>query len=209
MTLIPEFEIGLLNTWLLVFPLFLSGLLIIMSNKESAKRAHDMSWYSKKEKKVVNFCMTPYYLIILYSLFVPLKFGTSVFSIGFIIYIVSFIALINAYVAYRTVPSGKFAAKGVYKLSRHPQYFFSITALLGVAIAGTSWLIMLLIIMYAIPQHLIIKGEERYCLEKYGEEYYKYMKKTTRYIKIPKLKSGNKNKGNLPQKKLIKNYGNK
>ena len=95
---------------------------------------------------------------------------------------------------YRTVPSGKFAAKGVYTLSRHPQYFFSITALLGVAIAGTSWLIMLLIIMYAIPQHLIIKGEERFCLEKYGEEYREYLKKTPRYFRILKLKNGNNSK---------------
>jgi len=182
MTLIPEFKIGLLNTWLLVFPLFLAGLLIIISNKKSAKRARDMSWYSKKEREMAVLCMTPYYFIFLYSLFVSLEFGTILFTIGLILYIVSFFALINAYMTYRTVPSGKFAAKGVYKLSRHPQYFFSITALLGVAIAGTSWLIMLLILMYAIPQHSIIKGEERFCLEKYGEEYREYMNKTPRYF---------------------------
>ena len=194
MILIPEFKIGLLNTWLLVFPLFLAGLLIIMSNKDSAKRARDISWYSKKEKEVINLCMIPYYFIALYSLFVSLKFWTILFTIGFIIYIVSFFALINAYMTYRSVPLDKFAAKGVYKLSRHPQYFFSITALSGVAIAGTSWLILLLIIMYAVPQHLIIKGEERFCLEKYGEEYCGYMKRTPRYFRIPKLKNDYKNK---------------
>ena len=161
------------------------NLLLFKAHGSSLQNFKD-SWYSEKEKKVVYFCMTPYYFIILYSLFVSLKFGTILFAIAFIIYIVSLIALINAYVTYRTVPSGKFAVKGVYKLSRHPQYFFSIIGFLSVAIAGTSWLILLLIIMYAIPQHLIIKGEERFCLEKYDEEYRKYMKRTPRYFKIPK-----------------------
>ena len=48
--------------------------------------------------------------------------------------------------------------------------------------------------MYAIPQHLIIKGEERFCLEKYGEEYRRYMKKIPSYFKISKLKNGNNSK---------------
>lgn len=186
MSLVPEFEIGLLNTWLLTVPIFLSGILIVMTNKATAKRARDMSGYNEREKKIIMLCMTPYYLFIIYSVFVPLKLGTIWFTVGFIIFIFCFIAQTNAYVIYRTTSLDEPVVNGVYKISRNPQYFFNIIAFLGVAVAGTSWLMALFVIMYAIPQHLVILREEHLCLEKYGDTYREYMNRTSRYIGIPK-----------------------
>jgi protein-S-isoprenylcysteine O-methyltransferase Ste14 len=186
MNLVPEFQIGLLNTWLLTIPIFLSGILIVMTNKAAAKRARDMSGYNEREKKIITLCMTPYYLFIIYSIFVPLKLGTIWFTAGFIIFIFCFIAQTNAYVIYRATPLDEPAMNGVYKISRNPQYFFNIIAFLGVAVAGMSWLMMLFVILYVIPQHLIIIQEEQFCLEKYGDSYREYMSKTPRYIGIVK-----------------------
>jgi protein-S-isoprenylcysteine O-methyltransferase Ste14 len=76
--------------------------------------------------------------------------------------------------------------KGVYKISRNPQYFFNIIAFLGVAVAGMSWLMMLFMILYIIPQHLIIIQEEQFCLKKYGNSYREYMNRTPRYIGMVK-----------------------
>ncbi len=188
MSLIPEFEIGLLNTWLLTVPVFLSGILIVMTNKATAKRARDVSGYTRKEGKIIMLCMTPYYFFIIYSVFVPLKLETIWFTVGLIIFIFGFIAQINSYVIYRTAPLNEPAMNGVYKISRNPQYFFNIIAFLGVAIAGMSWLMVLFVIMYAIPQHLVILMEEQFCLEKYDDTYRKYMNRVPRYIGIPERK---------------------
>ena len=171
MSLIPEFEIGLLNTWLLTVPVFLSGILIVMTNKATAKRARDVSGYTRKEEKIIMLCMTPYYFFIIYSVFVPLKLETIWFNVGLIMFIFGFIAQINSYVIYRTTPLNEPAMKGIYKISRNPQYFFNIIAFLGAAIAGMSWLMALFVILYVIPQHLIIMREEQFCFKKYGNSW--------------------------------------
>lgn len=186
MTLIPEFQIGLLNTWLLTIPIFLSGILIVMTNKATAKRVRDMSGYHELERRIIMICMTPYYLFIIYSVFVSLKIGTIWFTIGLILFIFGFIGQINSYIMYRAAPLNEPVVKGVYKISRNPQYFFNIIAFLGVAVAGMSWLMMLFMILYIIPQHLIIIQEEQFCLKKYGNSYQEYMNRTPRYIGISK-----------------------
>jgi len=130
--------------------------------------------------------MTSYYFFIIYSVFVPLKLEMIWFTVGLIIFIFGFIAQINSYVIYRTAPLNEPVMNDVYKISRNPQYFFNIIAFLGVAIAGMSWLMALFVIMYAIPQHLVILREEQFCLEKYGNTYRKYMNRTPRYVGVPK-----------------------
>ena len=186
MDLMPEFQIGLLNTWILTIPVLLSGILIVMTNNATAKRARDMSGYHERERRIIMICMMPYYLFIIYSVFVSLKIGTIWFTIGLILFIFGFISQINAYMMYRDTPLNEPVVKGVYKISRNPQYFFNIIAFLGVAIAGMSWFMMLFVILYVIPQHLIIIQEEQFCLKKYGDAYRKYMSRTPRYIGMPK-----------------------
>ena len=188
MNLIPEFEIGLWNAWLLAVPILLIGWIFMIVNREAGKRAIDTSWYTSKEKIYMSLCIF-YHVAIFYSIFVPLKLGTILCYIGLVIYIIGSIALIVGYLNFAAASSNQPVVKGVYKTSRNPLYFFTTVALLGVSIASASWLMILLIILYIIPQHFIVLAEERFCLEKYGDAYREYMNKTPRYIGIPKKKT--------------------
>ncbi len=184
MNLIPEFKIGLLNAWLGAIPILVASLIFMVANKKAGKRAIDMSWYTIKEKNMAWPCMLGYYGTILYSITVPLKLGTIWFYSGLIIYIAGMIPLIVAYFNYAAAPLDAPIVKGVYRISRNPLYFFTVLALFGLSIASASWVMLLLVILYNIFQHAIILGEERFCLEKYGETYGEYMNNVPRYLFI-------------------------
>jgi protein-S-isoprenylcysteine O-methyltransferase Ste14 len=76
--------------------------------------------------------------------------------------------------------------KGLYRYSRHPIYIGVFVQYIGIGIASASGLFLLLIIISVILAILTTPAEERFCLEKYGETYRKYMSRTPRWIGIPK-----------------------
>ena len=190
-SLVPDFEIGLWNAWLLAVPTILIGWIFAMINREAGKRAMDTSWYTSKEKILMGLCV-PFYIVMFYSIFVPLKLGTICFYIGLVVYILGFILLIISYFNFAASPLNIPVVKGIYKISRNPLYFFTAIVLLGASIASASWLMISLIVLWLIPQHFIILAEERHCLEKYGNAYREYMDRTPRYMGIPP-KEGIKN----------------
>jgi protein-S-isoprenylcysteine O-methyltransferase Ste14 len=57
---------------------------------------------------------------------------------------------------------------------------------IGMVVACTSWLYLLLTVVLLILLNAILSAEERYCLETYGDAYRKYMSRTPRWIGIPK-----------------------
>lgn len=88
----------------------------------------------------------------------------------------------EASVNFVTTPPDKVITVGLYKISRNPIYLLNGIIMIGVSIAAACWLMLIVIAVYWIIIHWIIKAEERYCLETYGFEYRAYMKKTARYF---------------------------
>ncbi len=119
-----------------------------------------------------------YYLFFFISIFIPIKqntlwfyFGSTVFSVGIILYTVSmFYFAISEY----NLP----VTQGIYKILRHPVYisFFLITA--GMIIAGTSGFLLIVTILHFYTLIFIIKEEEKECEKKYGNLYIEYKQKT-------------------------------
>jgi protein-S-isoprenylcysteine O-methyltransferase Ste14 len=72
--------------------------------------------------------------------------------------------------------------KGLYRISRNPIHVFSFIAWLGIGIATKSWIILLAVIIVQILMHKTTLEEERFCLEKYGDSYRRYMKEVPRYL---------------------------
>ena len=182
MSLIPDFKIGLFNAWLGIVPIILSMIIIFVPKKKALKRGSDMSSYTKKEKFIALVSTGIFYLTLLYSVFVPLKVGTVWFYFGSIIYLFGIIPYIIGMSNYAATPLNEPVVKGVYKISRNPMYFFSSITILGMGIAGASWLIILLIIFYVILNHFTILSEEKFCFERYGESYSKYTQSVPRYF---------------------------
>ena len=192
----PAFELGLWNAWILVLFLFLviSGLspLVIRlvygsdRSKESSKRHSVRPKLNEREKKLDRLSTITLLALLGYSVFLPLNLGTYWFYIGLIIYMISLIFGFIAMIDFARAPLDKPATKGTYAISRNPMYFSMVIIFISISLACTSWLYLLLTIIWLIIADIGIVAEERLCLETYGDSYKEYMNRTPRWIGIPK-----------------------
>jgi len=196
MSLIPDFELGLWNAWIFmlyvisynVLPYVLSPRLI---DKDILKKATgaDMP-LNKTEKKISNIISSLFFALIVYSIFMPLKLGTVWFYAGFLIYLLGAIIETIAMLDFFTTPVDKPVTKGVYRISRNPIYLGMFLIFIGTGIACASWVFLLLTMVLIMLIHISVVSEERWCLEKYGDEYREYMNRTPRWIGTPKSRKG-------------------
>lgn len=184
MPLITEFKMGWLNAWLGCVPVIVSMIIIFVPNKKSLKRAGDMSSYTTKEIIIALVSSFIFFGAMLYAVTIPLKVGTTWFYIGLVIYVLGLIPYIVSMRNFVSTPLNEPVIKGVYNVSRNPIYFFSALTLLGVSIAGSSGLMILCVVFYAVLNHLTILAEEKFCFSKYGESYHKYTETVARYFLI-------------------------
>jgi protein-S-isoprenylcysteine O-methyltransferase Ste14 len=188
MSLIPEFEIGLWNAWILS-AIFLAANYSIMftAPKENVKEMMDQVKQAKGKDKLVNFCSMVVYLgIMFYAIFVPLKLGTTLFYVGLAMFVVGMIGEIITEVQLFFRKQGQLMTKGFFRVSRNPIYVFYFILCIGIGVATASWLILSLAVISIALNHYIALAEERFCLEKYGDAYREYMNKVPRYMGIPK-----------------------
>ena len=99
---------------------------------------------------------------------------------------ISIIFGFTATIDFARAPLDKPATKGTYAVSRNPMYFSMILVFISKSLACTSWLFLLLTMIWLITADMGINGEERLCLETYGDTYKEYMNRTPRWIGMPK-----------------------
>ena len=188
MPLIPAFEIGVWNAWIftiwLLVVLFLEPLNIIPKGREEGNDF--TAEFSKTQKYVLRSMHIIYLLLIIYSIFVPLKLGTAWFYAGIPIYLVGLISYAMVWVGFATTPPDKLVTKGIYRYLRNPMQLSQVVIFLGVGIATASWVFLLSSAVYMIAPLLWVDAEERHCLKHYGDAYREYMNRTPRWIGIPK-----------------------
>ena len=182
MTLIPVFEIGLWNAWILMLLIFLYILLSVQIFKDVGKKiAH-----GEEEKKISIFIAVFFFILLIYSIFLPLKLWTIWFYTGLAIYLLGLIIITIALANVAATQLGEPFTKGMYRYSRHPLSLGMSLTFLGTGIASASWLYLLLSVILMIITHFMVVIEERSCLNKFGNAYRKYMDRTPRWIGIPK-----------------------
>jgi protein-S-isoprenylcysteine O-methyltransferase Ste14 len=182
MSFYTEMNIGLWNAWIGgVIPL-LAHVVIMLTNKGAWKRLGDMSWYTTKDKWAAYSSMFLMYSMIVFSLWLPLKVGTAWFYTGVTIYAVSMVCYLLSYRNFSATPESEVSIKGIYRFSRNPLYFFYSLLMAALCIASASLPLFGLWILYNISVHHVVLGEERYCLNTYGESYREYMVSTPRYF---------------------------
>jgi protein-S-isoprenylcysteine O-methyltransferase Ste14 len=71
---------------------------------------------------------------------------------------------------------------GIYKFSRNPMYVGFDLLTLSSMIYTLNWIIIILGVYSMITYHLIIKGEERFLTDRFGEQYLTYKRKVRRYV---------------------------
>jgi protein-S-isoprenylcysteine O-methyltransferase Ste14 len=188
MSLIPAFEIGVWNAWILMIwlliVLFLGPLNIIPKGREEG--SDFTAEFSKTQKYAIRSMHIIYLLSIIYSIFVPLKLGTAWFYAGLPIYLLGLISYAMVWVGFATTPPDKLITKGIYRYSRNPMQLSQVVIFLGAGIATASWVFLLLSAVYMIVPLLWVEAEERHCLKFYRDAYREYMNKTPRWLGLPK-----------------------
>jgi protein-S-isoprenylcysteine O-methyltransferase Ste14 len=193
MSLMPAFQIGLWNAWILMVLLLAAGFVpLYIDNRRVEKRSEgeptwsELSRTSKIALVISHIMIMPFTLI--YSIFLPLKLGTFWFLAGLPIYLLGLVMVLMVSISFSTARLGEPLSKGVYAISRHPGYFGFFLGLVGIGLACASWVFLLCAAVWIVSWHFGVIEEERFCLQKYGDAYRKYMNRTPRWIGFPKAK---------------------
>ena len=191
MSLIPDFEIGLWNAWILMLYAMLHPLIMMLIDKAvgTGDMSKKMEYPALSKAEQVGFILANVVLFIglfIYSIFLPLKLGTAWFYTGLVLCLLGVVVWTTAIVNIADIPLDKPFTKGLYRYSRHPMDLASFLILLGAGIASASWLFLLLSVVLIFLSLILIKIEERHCLEKFGDAYRDYVNRTPKWIGMPK-----------------------
>jgi protein-S-isoprenylcysteine O-methyltransferase Ste14 len=191
MSLIPAFEIGVWNAWILLLFLPLHPLIMMLIDKlvgtGNIFKKMESPALSKTESIINIFgSYVLFFGLFIYSIFMPLQLGTSWFYVGLALCVLGVVTWIIAIVNIVSIPLGEPWNKGLYRYSRHPMYLGLFLTLIGAGIASASWIFLLFSIVFIILCALLVSAEERFCLDKFGTPYREYMNRTPRWIGLPK-----------------------
>ena len=182
MSLVPAFDIGLWNAWIFsVFTLIHISLAMAIKKDIGDKMDH-----GQEEQKRLYIACIFWFVILLYSIFLPLKLGTAWLYTGLVIYLVGTVFLTMFFIDIAATPHGQLFTRGAYRYSRNPMYVGMFLQFIGTGIAAASWLFLLLTLILIIAMWSVVIVEERTCLEKYGDAYREYMNRTPRWLGLPK-----------------------
>ncbi len=191
MTLIPAFEIGVWNAWILILYIPLHPLIMMLIDKlvgtgDMFRKMGEPSL--NKTEGIINILAHFVLLfgLLIYSVFLPLQLGTAWFYVGLALCVLGVITWTIAIVNIADIPIGEPWAKGLYRYSRHPMTLAGYLILIAAGIASASWVFLLFSIVYIILCAILIRAEERSCLEKLGTAYREYINRTPRWMGMPR-----------------------
>jgi len=189
MLLIPVFKIGVWNAWIFMIWPWVDMLAVRLVGSDVYRRASGLPSEMKTSHRyrVVSYVsMAVDTMAVAYSIFLPLQLGTIWFYAGLSIFLLGLVVLAAATVNFATTPMDVPITRGIYHYSRHPLYLASLLIYLSVGIASASWVFLLVFFIQSVSIRIAAVGEERYCLDKYGDAYREYMNKTPRWLGLPK-----------------------
>lgn len=170
--------------FLLLLPFFLIrfGLLTLMDRAAVARAAH-FAPLLKQEKAAYWIYQISNAAILLSLLFLKVKVTPfPLFLAGLSIYSAGTILLAGSVMNFANPSESGINQKGLYRLSRNPMYVAYFFFFIGCALLTQSLRLLGFVLVFQITAHWIIRSEERWCIEQFGEEYLQYMKKVRRYF---------------------------
>jgi protein-S-isoprenylcysteine O-methyltransferase Ste14 len=186
----PAFEIGFWNAWILMLFVVLHPLIMKFVDKAVGTGMINQKMGDVPneggEKRHISLPTALLVVIFVYSIFLPLQFGSAWFYIGFVLYLAGTLIFLNAIMTAAKTPLGKVFTQGMYRYSRHPLYVSFLFVLVGISVACASWLFLLLSFSWMIFPFSQVNAEEQVCIKSFGIEYQEYMKRTPKWLWIPK-----------------------
>ena len=172
-----------MNAFLLVIPLILIRFVLLgILDMEALKRAAFFAPLIGKEKVAYWFYQISNILIFIYQCFLKITTDPYWLFIGFGIYGLGILLCIVSVSNFAKPSENGINLKGIYRVSRNPMYVAYFIYFLGSALLTQSLILLVILLIFQISAHWIILSEERWCVNKFGEEYINYMNKVRRYI---------------------------
>jgi len=178
-----DFGLGLLNGWIYVLIFGLINLILMkIYPRHYTKRLFTLPTFTNARGKIISVVYAVMLNItMIATCLLPINSG-MLFAVGTTVYIASIICVIAAlYVYGQNVPS-KPVTKGIYKISRHPQQVFTCFMFIGIGILLANIFICVSGLLQLILLYPSMLAQEKFCIEKYGEDYEKYLLATPRYF---------------------------
>ena len=173
-----------LNGFLLLIPfLLIRFLLLSILNKEAVGRAAYFAPMQGRERTAYWIYQISNVGIFagLFFLNVPIDFSMP-FYLGIFLYSLGLFLCAAAMVSFSSPDRSGFSKNGIYRFSRNPMYLAYFICFLGMCFLTRSLILLGIVLIFQFSGHWIILAEERWCIEKFGEEYIEYMKQVRRYI---------------------------
>lgn len=178
-----KFGIGVFYGWIFVL-LFgaINVTLMKVYPKHYSKRLFTLPAFTNLKEKTLSIIYAILLnLTMLMICFLPILNGIF-FFIGLMIYSLSLLCIIVALHSYAKTEPDKPVTNGIYKLSRHPQQVFTCIMLVGIGLMLINPIIIVSGILQLFLIYPSMLAQERFCTEKYGNDYSKYLSTTPRYF---------------------------
>jgi protein-S-isoprenylcysteine O-methyltransferase Ste14 len=186
MSLIPPFQIGVWNAWIFMLCSLIPVFFMPLVARGQKEEESFTTGFSKRHKSALLTLHLSYLLLLIYSIFLPLKLGTVWFYVGLPVFLLGLIPYAITSVNFTNTPTDKPVTTGMYRYSRHPMNLTPFPIFIGAGIASASWLFLLIAVVYIVMLPLFVEAEERFCLKKYGDAYRDYVSRTPRWLGVPK-----------------------
>ena len=188
MSLVPAFDIGLVNGWLFmaIYPLQWLAVVVIPNNVAPRTGAPVDAESDRRAQLMGTLNTLTWVIATLYSIFLPLQTGTPWFYVGLSLALIGIAIVIIATLDVARTPPGEPFTGITFRFSRHPMYLSMFFVYIGVTVAAASWLFLLLTVLTFFLQRSQAIREEGYCCATFGDTYRHYMARTPRWLGTPK-----------------------
>ena len=184
MDFLPQFSISITNAFWFSMLFWISNLIILRiyptHYKDRVLKMPKLKGIFQRVMSTFNFFIFQGLLIVV--VFMPLQFDTSYFVLGLVLFVISFVTYIISLVNYATSNPNQPVTKGIYRFSRNPQQITTIFMWTGIGLMTNCILIIAICTIQLITAFPAFKAQEQFCINKYGNDYIEYMKKTPRYF---------------------------
>ena len=187
MELFPMLGLGWLNGWILLgFWIVIQGLSLLVISKDMRERLFefDRSGWTKKQRGSFTTGKILALVFLIVTILTPIKIDSIEFLIGLSVYSIGLLGLVVAIYNFKNTPLDKPVAIGLYKVSRHPQLVMLFIGFIGLSIALSSWILVILRVLSFVFEHAGVIAEENECLLRFGESYKEYMESVPRYLLV-------------------------
>ena len=188
MRFLPTLKLGLANHWI---PLILYGAALMCAIIRLPREKREWLFEDPKEnlrgtKKLALRLGQLVAVLFLVTISLTPLFQAPVWltAVGLGLYATGTALVVVSINYFGRSMEGEPTCEGPYRFSRNPQWVGLFFALLGLAISGGSWLLVLAVLAVGASYHIQIVEEEKLCRARYGRPYEEYLQRVPRYLAI-------------------------